>query len=142
MKKIIALLITGCMFALQACAVEQWKEGTHYTVIGDQGSAQPEVVEFFSFWCPHCYSFEPIVAQIKGKLDKNVEFKKVHVNFMGFTGPDVQNAATRAMMVARNLNRETELNGAVFQVHTRTARPRYQPQRLKKHFYRQWRRGG
>ena len=114
MKKIIALLFTGCLFALQACAVEQWSEGTHYVKISDEATAEPEVLEFFSFWCPHCYSFEPIVAQVKEKLDDGVKFQKVHVNFMGFTGPDVQDAATRAMLVARNLGKETQLNGAVF----------------------------
>lgn len=114
MKKIVALLLAGCFFALQACAVEQWSEGEHYVVISDKASEKPQVLEFFSFWCPHCYNFEPIVAQIKSKLDEGVEFQKVHVNFMGFTGPDIQNDATRAMMVARSLKKETQLNGAIF----------------------------
>lgn len=114
MKKILALLFTGCFFALQACAVEQWSEGEHYKIINDEATEKPQVLEFFSFWCPACYNFEPVVAQIKNKLDDNVEFKKVHVNFMGFTGPDVQNDATRAMVIARHLKKEDALNNAVF----------------------------
>ena len=31
-----------------------WKEGEHYKVISDEVTAESEVVEYFSFWCPHC----------------------------------------------------------------------------------------
>lgn len=114
MRRTLAFLVFVLLLPLQACAVEQWKEGEHYLVISDEASAAPEVVEFFSFWCPHCYNFEPLVAQIKTRLGDEAAFTKVHVNFMGFTGPNVQNDATRAMMVARALNKEAELNDAIF----------------------------
>lgn len=114
MKKLFTLL-TLCLFLpLQACAVEQWQEGTHYKVLNEKASATPEIVEFFSFYCPHCYNFEPIAADIKKKMGDDVEFRKVHVNFMGSSGRDVQNALTRAMMVGRTLKEEDRLNGAIF----------------------------
>ena len=38
-----------------------------------------EVIEFFSYQCPHCYGFEPLVAAwVKANADKIV-FKRVHV---------------------------------------------------------------
>ena len=114
MKKILSLFLFSAFFTLQACAVEQWKEGEHYVVINEEATAKPEIKEFFSFWCPHCYNFEPLVAQIKNKMDPEVKFEKVHVNFMGFTGPNVQNDATRAMMVGRSLKKELALNTAIF----------------------------
>lgn len=114
MKKILILLFLPLLFSLQACAQEQWKEGEHYLVIAEQVTEKPEVLEFFSYWCPHCYQFEPLAKQIQQKLDKQVSFSKVQVNFMGFTGPDVQDDATRAMMVARALDKEEQLNGAIF----------------------------
>ena len=114
MKKMYAALGLFLLFSLQACAQELWKEGEHYVVVSDDASAKPQITEFFSFWCPHCFKFEPLVAQIKEKIDNDVTFTKVHVNFMGFTSSDVQDSATRAMLVARAMGREEELNTAVF----------------------------
>jgi thiol:disulfide interchange protein DsbA len=114
MKKILLLVSLALLLPLQACAQEKWREGTHYNVIAAQATEKKEVLEFFSFWCPHCFSFEPIVKDIKSKLASDVEFKKVHVNFMGFTSAAIQDDATKAMMVARKLNKDDALNQAIF----------------------------
>jgi thiol:disulfide interchange protein DsbA len=114
MKKILLLLSLALLLPLQACAQEKWREGTHYKVINDQATEKKEVLEFFSFWCPHCFNFEPIVKNMKTKLAEDVEFKKVHVNFMGFTNTAIQDDATKAMMVARELKKADELNEAIF----------------------------
>jgi thiol:disulfide interchange protein DsbA len=114
MKNILLLLSLALLLPLQACAQEKWREGTHYKVINDQATEKKEVLEFFSFWCPHCFNFEPIVKNMKTKLAEDVEFKKVHVNFMGFTSTTIQDDATKAMMVARELKKADELNEAIF----------------------------
>ncbi len=92
-----------------------WKEGVHYKVIRDQATDEPEVVEYFSFWCPHCYNFEPLVNNITARLDQNTEFKKVHVNFMRFTTPEIQDFATLGMIIGRHLKQEKIINSAIFQ---------------------------
>lgn len=115
MKKLFSLLAVALFLPLQACAVEQWQEGTHYEVINDQATEEKQVLEFFSFWCPHCYNFEPLVEQVKSQLDEDVKFNKVHVNFMGFADKETQDAATRAMMVGRALKQSDKLNKAVFE---------------------------
>jgi thiol:disulfide interchange protein DsbA len=114
MKKILLLLSLALLIPLQACAQEQWREDTHYKVISEQATEKKEVLEFFSFWCPHCFNSEPLVKNIKTKLADDVEFKKVHVNFMGFTSTAIQDDATKAMMVARELNKSEELIEAIF----------------------------
>ena len=114
MKKILLLLSLAILIPLQACAQERWQEGTHYKVIAEQATEKKEVLEFFSFWCPHCFNFEPIVKDMKSKLADDVEFKKVHVNFMGFTSQAIQDDATKAMMVARELKKADQLNQAIF----------------------------
>ena len=114
MKKLFLGLILATVLPLQAYAQELWKEGTHYRVISDTATSQRVVTEYFSFWCPACYQAEPLVEMIKSKLDKDTKFNKVHVNFMGFTGPDVQDDVTRGMMIARALKKEDELNAAIF----------------------------
>ena len=56
MKKIWLLLSLVLLLPLQACAQEKWREGTHYKVIAEQATEKKEVLEFFSFWCPHCFN--------------------------------------------------------------------------------------
>ncbi|MCC2616401.1 thiol:disulfide interchange protein DsbA/DsbL [Aestuariibacter halophilus] len=114
MKHLLRIAFFSLLIPLQACAVEQWQEGEHYKVISDEATPSPEIREYFSFWCPHCFNFEPLVAQIKAKMGDNVTFTKVHVNFMRFTSKAIQDDATRAMMVARALEKEDEMNSAIF----------------------------
>jgi thiol:disulfide interchange protein DsbA len=114
MKKLLLLLSITLLMPLQACAQEKWREGTHYKVISEQATVKKEVLEFFSFWCPHCFNSEPLVKEIKIKLADDVEFKKVHVNFMPFTSVAIQDDATKAMMVARELDKADDLNQAIF----------------------------
>ncbi|MFC4700441.1 thiol:disulfide interchange protein DsbA/DsbL [Glaciecola siphonariae] len=115
MQKYVVGLIFALLVSFNALAqMVPWEEGKHYQIISEEATKKPEVKEFFSFWCPACYSFEPIVAQIKAKLDDDVKFDKVHVNFMRFTGPDVQDDATKAMMIARSLKQSDAMNAAIF----------------------------
>lgn len=115
MKKWLLLSSLLLWLPLQACADDaKWKEGVHYKLLDKPASSSPEIVEFFSFWCPHCFSFEPLVAKIKEKMDPKVAFNKVQVNFMGYVGPDVQDDATRAMLIGRAMKQEDKVNDAVF----------------------------
>ncbi|MBT0585330.1 thiol:disulfide interchange protein DsbA/DsbL [Alteromonas oceanisediminis] len=114
MKKLFLSFVFAALIPLQACAQEQWQEGKHFKVISDTATEKPVVTEFFSFWCPACYNFEPLVAEIKKQLPEDVKFNKVHVNFMGFTSADVQDEVTRGMMIARAVKQEERLNGAIF----------------------------
>lgn len=113
MKKLLSLfLLSLTSFTLQAV---EWQEDVHYEVIADKASAKPQVMEFFSFWCPACNAVEPIVKQMQSRLEaEGVRFDKVHVNFMHFATPETQEAATRAMMIGKVLKREGELNQAIF----------------------------
>jgi thiol:disulfide interchange protein DsbA len=100
--------------AVSPLVPSKWIEGTHYNVIADSVSEQKQVVEYFSFWCPACYGFEAVANQIKSKLAEDVTFRKVHVNFMGFTTPDIQEQATKAMLIGRKMGMEELTNAAIF----------------------------
>ena len=115
MKKMLLGLTLAFLLPIQACAqLAQWQEGKHFKIINDTATSEPVITEFFSFWCPACFNFEPLVAEIKGKISADTKFNKVHVNFMGFAGPEVQDDATRAMMIARAVKNEDALNAAIF----------------------------
>lgn len=79
-RSAVALLCAGLMnFAMAA------GPGQEYTLIEP---AQPidnpgkiEVLEFFSYGCPHCSDFSPLVARWEAKLPKDVVFKRVPISF-------------------------------------------------------------
>ena len=70
------------MLSLSAHAAK-FNEGEHYKVLDLEASKKPMVTEFFSFYCPHCNSFEPIIQQLKQQLPKDAKLQKNHVSFMG-----------------------------------------------------------
>ncbi|MGY3568347.1 thiol:disulfide interchange protein DsbA/DsbL [Vibrio paucivorans] len=81
MKKLFALVAT-LMLSLSAHAA-QFKQGEHYKVLDLEASKKPVVTEFFSFYCPHCNTFEPIIQQLKDQLPEGAKLQKNHVSFMG-----------------------------------------------------------
>lgn len=81
MKKLLVLFITTLLSVSVYAA--KFSEGKHYTVLDNQKTAKPTVTEYFSFYCPHCYNFEPIMEGLKNQLPKSATFQKVHVSFMG-----------------------------------------------------------
>lgn len=84
LRSTLALLCAGLMnFAVAAGPAPV--QGQDYTLLEP---AQPvdnpgkiEVLEFFSYGCPHCNEFSPFVARWEAKLAKDVEFKRVPVSF-------------------------------------------------------------
>ena len=57
MKKAL-LMAAALLLAPMAAMAADYKEGVHYTVINDgPETAKPEITEFFSFYCPHCFNF-------------------------------------------------------------------------------------
>lgn len=75
------------VFAMQsAYAMERYSKGTHYTdVVPEQkttvDAGKIEVVEFFSYQCPHCASLDPYIEDWKKTLPKDVVFKRVPAIF-------------------------------------------------------------
>ena len=63
-----------------------FKEGVHYeTLHGLTAYTQPTVTSFFSVYCGACYQWDkgPLI-KLKTWLDKkDIQFKQVHVSFMG-----------------------------------------------------------
>ncbi|UAA38991.1 thiol:disulfide interchange protein DsbA/DsbL [Paraneptunicella aestuarii] len=92
----------------------QWQEGEHYDIINEQLNPRLGIVEIFSFWCPHCFQFESIASQLKSKLPEDINFTKAHVEFMRSAPVNIQQEATKMMLVARAINREDSFNKALF----------------------------
>ena len=56
----------------------QFIAGEHYVVlntpVATRDPGKIEVVEMFSYGCPHCYEFEPLIAQWAKQQDSDVDF--------------------------------------------------------------------
>jgi len=84
------------MAAIVACAaglslslsVAAQTAGKDYTPINPpQPTDEPvkiEVTEFFSYGCPHCHDFQPVLAAWAAKLPADVVFKRVPVGFNSY----------------------------------------------------------
>lgn len=64
------------------------KAGTEYLVLDkrapvDAPAGKIEVVEFFSYNCPHCNDFEPALEAWVKTLPKEVAFRRIPVPFVG-----------------------------------------------------------
>ncbi|EER48070.1 Thiol:disulfide interchange protein dsbA precursor [Actinobacillus minor NM305] len=89
-------------------------EGKEYISVRQAPSAQKEVLEFFSFYCPHCYDFEltyKIPSQIKAKLPEGAKLVQYHVNFLGRQSENL----TRAWAFAMAQGVEDKVKTALFE---------------------------
>jgi protein dithiol oxidoreductase (disulfide-forming) len=68
-----------------------------------------EVIEFFSYLCPHCYRFEPVLAPWVKKLPKDTQFRRVPAMFN-----DEYAQAARAFYALEAIGEEERLHTALF----------------------------
>ena len=82
MKKILVFIMLMAGSALLQAA--DYKDGVHYKKLSPQqseSSENVEVLEFFWYGCPHCYTFEPYVNAWKKSKPDNVDFARVPAIF-------------------------------------------------------------
>ena len=51
------------------------------TPVAVPGGGKIDVIEFFSYGCPHCYSFEPMLEQWVKRLPPDVAFRRIPATF-------------------------------------------------------------
>ncbi|MCU7995286.1 thiol:disulfide interchange protein DsbA/DsbL [Shewanella glacialipiscicola] len=112
MKKAL-LMAAALLLAPMAVVAADYQEGVHYTVINDgPATAKPEITEFFSFYCPHCYNFaKTVVPKIIADKPEGVAFNQAHVDFIG---KDMGVEMSRAFAVAHQLNVDDKIDNALF----------------------------
>lgn len=103
------LMLTA--FAAQA---DKFVEGTHYEVVAQKATTKAEVKEFFSFYCGHCFRFEPYANKLASQLPEGVELEKVHVDFVQAAAPEVQNAVARAYLVGKSAGQGEKVAAMIF----------------------------
>lgn len=108
--KAFALLVLSIFFISSAQA-RDYTEGLDYEIRATNKTVEPEIREFFSFFCSHCFAMEKPFSQMaeffKGKA-------KFIVNPVGLIGGDVGVESQKAYAVAINLEIEDELKEELF----------------------------
>jgi thiol:disulfide interchange protein DsbA len=84
--RLIRTLLCAAAIGLSAVAAAspaQPKDGVEYLTLPEaqntDAAGKVEVTEFFAYYCPHCYRFEPVLAAWVKKQGANIVFKRVHV---------------------------------------------------------------
>jgi thiol:disulfide interchange protein DsbA len=81
----VALAALAVLAGCNGVRAEPLKEGTDFrSITPPQPTGTPgkiEVLEFFSYACPHCAKFYPLVESWQAKLPKDVVFRRVPVGF-------------------------------------------------------------
>lgn len=95
----------GCLYSII--------EGQQYVRLNKPVHNVPDLLEFFSFYCSHCYQFEQVYDisnSIKKKLSKEIVFCKYHINYLGDLGKQL----THAWAVAMVLGIEDQISPVLF----------------------------
>jgi thiol:disulfide interchange protein DsbA len=107
------LLGANACSADNAPAARQWTAGADYTVIDPPQPTSTgdkvEVVEVFSYACPHCAHFQPHADELKSKLPANAQFVLVPAVFNQSWEP-----FARAFYTAQSLGLVDKTHQALF----------------------------
>ncbi|TXE56723.1 thiol:disulfide interchange protein DsbA [Serratia nematodiphila] len=117
MKK-IWLALVGMVMAFSASAA-QFSDGAQYVTLDKPVTGEPQALEFFSFYCPHCYQFEQVYhvsENVKKALPAGTKMTKYHVEFLGPLGKQL----TQAWAVAMALGVEDKVSPLMFEAVQKT----------------------
>jgi thiol:disulfide interchange protein DsbA len=80
LRRILTLALAAVGFVAGA-AQAQLHMGQQYTLLSPpqptEGGGKIEVIEFFSYACPHCYHLDPFIESWRKNLPADVVFKRV-----------------------------------------------------------------
>jgi thiol:disulfide interchange protein DsbA len=111
-QKLKFALVLLCMPLIAMAA--DFSEGKHYSTIENAKSKELKVTEFFSFYCPHCYKFEPVAKALSESLPEGAVFEKSHVNFLGGLPSQIQSNLTYTYLIAKQNGKGDEVAAQLF----------------------------
>lgn len=117
MRKILAPLfaLAFTLLAHVSLAAGPYYEGQHYTRLANPVSAvrpnpnKIEVVEVFSYDCPHCMAFEPIIQKWKAQLPDYVSFVPMQAQWDAY-----RTKLARAQLTAKALKVSDKIHPAIY----------------------------
>lgn len=113
MRRLLPLLLTALFLAGTAAAAEP-RAGQQYRLVeppmATAGGEKIEVTEFFSYGCPHCFNFRPMLHDWVAQAGEGVQLVRVPVTF----GHEAWELLARAYYVAEVLGVLDKTHAALF----------------------------
>lgn len=91
---VVLVLAAGC-----TTAETQYAEGRDYEIRSETKSATPEIREFFSFFCGHCFQMRESFERVAGRLSDRAKFVPHPVELIG---GDMGKDSVLGFLVAKN----------------------------------------
>jgi protein dithiol oxidoreductase (disulfide-forming) len=108
---IVALAFLALSTPLQASIIAGHDYAVLSTLQRPETNGKIEVLEFFSWGCPHCYEFYPKLASWLSRLPKDASFKRVPV---GLGHPEWE-ALAKAYFALQSTGDVDRLNSQIFE---------------------------
>lgn len=112
MKKII-IILCSIIISMNVLAYE-FHNGREYIKRNKIIYNIPDIIEYFSFFCPYCYEFEKIHHEkyfTNNQFIKNIHIKKYHVNFLG---GELSAILTKSWIIAQQMGIEEKIILPIF----------------------------
>ncbi|MGC3962758.1 MAG: thiol:disulfide interchange protein DsbA/DsbL [Rhodocyclaceae bacterium] len=115
-RRNVLQLLAAAAFAMSVApwAVAQ-VAGKDYTPISPAqpggSNGQIEIVEFFSYGCPHCYEFDPLLSKWRARQPADVVFHRVPISFGNPKWADLQ----RVFLTLQAMKISDKYDTAVFE---------------------------
>jgi thiol:disulfide interchange protein DsbA len=111
----VASAAAACLTLPAFAQPARFQEGKDYKKIGkpvasDVPAGKVEVIEFFSYACPHCYHFEPAFEAWVPAAPKNLLIHRIPVNFVA----PFYEVLQKLYFTLEGMNKLPELHGKVF----------------------------
>jgi thiol:disulfide interchange protein DsbA len=124
---LIAAAIAPCAAHAQTARTPQ--ELKDYTLVRPpqptEGGNKIEVLEFFQYTCPHCYTYDPVLTNWRKTLAADVEYRRNPIAWDKTTEPHV-----RTYYTLEALKKTDELHGKVFRAIQVDRRPMLKPDEI------------
>ncbi|MFV8835031.1 thiol:disulfide interchange protein DsbA/DsbL [Aquisalimonas sp. APHAB1-3] len=110
----IRALLAGLLMVPALVMGQSFEAGEHYQVLDEPlptnvADGKVEVREFFSYACPHCHTFSPLIQSLMADLDEQAELVHTPVVFNRSWEP-----LARAYYTSRVLDVTDDTHSAVF----------------------------
>ena len=110
----VAASMSTASAAAATTAPTPWQEGVNYTRIvpaqpTSVAAGQVEVLEFFWYACPHCYSIDPLVEKWNKSKPAYVSFSRVHVMWS-----ESHRSLARLYYTLQSMGKLDQMHGEIF----------------------------
>jgi thiol:disulfide interchange protein DsbA len=110
----VAASISTASAATATTVPALWQEGVNYTRIvpaqpTSVAAGQVEVLEFFWYACPHCYSIDPLVEKWNTTKPAYISFSRVHVMWS-----EGHRSLARLFYTLQSIGKLDQMHGEIF----------------------------